>query len=578
MKVLILMALAAAAAFAQAPPGVIPVSTSPVGNPCFSPTPLQVTTPGGLLVTCQNGTSLASSNGGGSFPASLTPACTDGNGKVANCSSAVLPGSIGTAIPAGTALYGGTTVSPTQGLAGPNWSGQLWIAPSGYAPTEKLQMWGSLDGANWSPLTSPDGTIYTPPSGSVIDPSILQDSTGLYHMAYSACYVTCSSGATLTYFAIATSTDLIHWVWQQNVTGAATATAVYSPEWFTDTNDTIYIMWHDSAGNHYRTVTSMNTVITFSGVGDIGGVPSGCYDVFPYLYSGTYNLFCALSYTGTVNLTQYTSSTSPVSGYTSLQRLSSLGASMEGPAVVFDPSDSTFNLFFYDYGNVVWRVSQSTDMATWGASTVVGPSINHNTPILATMGGKLWSDIAKVFFANLANQGDSFALGYGAYAPAANSWAIGYNAALTQNDTNVGMLGNSSQQIRVPGTLYGTNSASFGSFFGQFVTSVGGHQSIGTSTGGYQAFGTGSRLCWSSTADFYGTCDNSFTRLGAGAMGVGTGAQGSIAGTVQAGVTASDPGCTTTAHIGKQWYNITTTTTVYQVCLNVAGTVGWVVK
>lgn len=51
-----------------------------------------------------------------------------------------------------------------------------------------------------------------------------------------------------------------------------------------------------------------------------------------------------------------------------------------------------------------------------------------------------------------------------------------------------------------------------------------------------------------------------------------------VQGTLQAGVTATDPGCTTTAHVGKQWFDITTTTTVYKVCLNVAGTLTWVAK
>lgn len=83
--------------------------------------------------------------------------------------------------------------------------------------------------------------------------------------------------------------------------------------------------------------------------------------------------------------------------------------------------------------------------------------------------------------------------------------------------------------------------------------------------------------CWDPGAPFANNPDVCFSRLASGAMGVGV-SQGSITGTIQSGVTATDPGCTTTANIGKQWFNITTTTTVYQVCLNVAGTVGWVVK
>ena len=48
--------------------------------------------------------------------------------------------------------------------------------------------------------------------------------------------------------------------------------------------------------------------------------------------------------------------------------------------------------------------------------------------------------------------------------------------------------------------------------------------------------------------------------------------------TIQSGAVATDPGCTTTADVGKLWFNTTTTTTVMNVCLNVAGSLTWVVK
>jgi hypothetical protein len=87
-------------------------------------------------------------------------------------------------------------------------------------------------------------------------------------------------------------------------------------------------------------------------------------------------------------------------------------------------------------------------------------------------------------------------------------------------------------------------------------------------------FGFGAQAVYAGT----GTLDSGFSRLAPGAVAMGNGTPGDKTGTLQAGVTATDPGCTTTAHIGKQWFNTTTTTTVYQVCLDVAGTVGWVVK
>lgn len=38
---------------------------------------------------------------------------------------------------------------------------------------------------------------------------------------------------------------------------------------------------------------------------------------------------------------------------------------------------------------------------------------------------------------------------------------------------------------------------------------------------------------------------------------------------------STDPGCTATGHIGKRWFDNTTNTTVFKVCVATAGTVGW---
>lgn len=84
--------------------------------------------------------------------------------------------------------------------------------------------------------------------------------------------------------------------------------------------------------------------------------------------------------------------------------------------------------------------------------------------------------------------------------------------------------------------------------------------------------------CWTSGGDPSASCDAGFTRLAAGAMGVGNGTAADFSVTLQSGVTTADPGCTTTAHVGKLWFNTTTTTTVLKVCMNVAGTLTWVTK
>ena len=83
---------------------------------------------------------------------------------------------------------------------------------------------------------------------------------------------------------------------------------------------------------------------------------------------------------------------------------------------------------------------------------------------------------------------------------------------------------------------------------------------------------------WVSGTNTAVTPDTAFSRLAAKAVGLGNGTALDVSATLQAGVTATDPGCTTTGHVGKQWFDITTTTTIYKVCLNVAGTLTWVTK
>lgn len=90
--------------------------------------------------------------------------------------------------------------------------------------------------------------------------------------------------------------------------------------------------------------------------------------------------------------------------------------------------------------------------------------------------------------------------------------------------------------------------------------------------------GSSDFLGFSSTGNWYDTKDVSIRRIGAKAIAFGGGGASGIDATIQSGVTATDPGCTTTANIGKLWFDITTTTTAFKVCMNVAGTVGWVTK
>lgn len=102
---------------------------------------------------------------------------------------------------------------------------------------------------------------------------------------------------------------------------------------------------------------------------------------------------------------------------------------------------------------------------------------------------------------------------------------------------------------------------------------VGGSTSFAAQIGSAGVFGVNPNPSADGTSP-----DVGWTRGGPGSWLAGFGTFGDMTATVQAGVTATDPGCTTTAHLGKLWFDITTTTTVLKACMNIAGTPTWVTK
>jgi len=67
----------------------------------------------------------------------------------------------------------------------------------------------------------------------------------------------------------------------------------------------------------------------------------------------------------------------------------------------------------------------------------------------------------------------------------------------------------------------------------------------------------------------------SLANCGGGGWCAGNGSGSDYSATLQSGVVSSDPGCTSSSHIGKLWFNVSTSTTVFKVCTNNGGTVGW---
>jgi hypothetical protein len=146
------------------------------------------------------------------------------------------------------------------------------------------------------------------------------------------------------------------------------------------------------------------------------------------------------------------------------------------------------------------------------------------------------------------------------------------------------------------------SSAAGGMTFGDDITTSserGIYWSAGTGVGGYGIFRpAGSwngafqqlNIAWATgvVIDPGNASSASYIQIPRGGINIGTASAppanglqvsgNAIVGQLQVNPVTADPGCTTTAHIGKIWFDNTTTTTVIKACLNVAGTMTWVAK
>ncbi len=95
-----------------------------------------------------------------------------------------------------------------------------------------MYVYQSTDGLNFNKIAGP---AYTPPTGLVRDPSIMHYSDGLYYVTYTTNW----TGHTI---GIASSSDLLHWTFLENITLPASVYETWAPEWFKDPNGSINII------------------------------------------------------------------------------------------------------------------------------------------------------------------------------------------------------------------------------------------------------------------------------------------------------------------------------------------------
>ena len=259
-----------------------------------------------------------------------------------NGTSASFSGNVaaGAPLPTGTVGLGGTSIDPVNGISGPNYPGYLWIAPSSSGYNNQLQLWGSYDFNNWTPLTPPDAasTIYTDPTyGQTIDWNFIQDSTGTWYGAYSVCfpqgaatpgYTTCPTS--MNFLGVASTPNLVNgYQFVGYVTDTrGTASFDYTPRWFCDnagwrpsapcpSGSQLYYTWSGSPSPdpQYVPITSLNPFV-YGTQATIGGLSSCTLDANIWHDANGYHAECsAPGGGGNIYITQF-KSTSPMSGYT----------------------------------------------------------------------------------------------------------------------------------------------------------------------------------------------------------------------------------------------------------------------
>ena len=237
------------------------------------------------------------------------------------------------------------------------------------AADEKLWIYTSSNGTSFNLLSN---TGFGGPTGVLRDPSIMKHSDGKYYVAYTVQSWTTSS----TYFAIASSTNLINWTNIATVnSGIANTQFTWAPEWYIEggTVRLIVSINQTTCSNCFKPYifTATNSALTsWSGPVDMG-IPTNHIDSFVVKSGSTYHLF-AKDETG--KWIQHATSSSLTGGWSSF---TNLWQYYEAPAVV-QMDNGTWRIYIDKYtAGGIWTAT-SSDLNTWSSLSLAGP-YRHGT-------------------------------------------------------------------------------------------------------------------------------------------------------------------------------------------------------
>jgi hypothetical protein len=237
------------------------------------------------------------------------------------------------------------------------------------AADEKLWIYTSSNATSFSLLSN---TGFGGPTGVLRDPSIMKHSDGKYYVAFTVQSWTTAS----TYFAIASSTNLINWT---NVTtvnsGIANTKFTWAPEWYIE-GSTVKIIANigTTAGGDFKPYiyTAQNSALTSWSGPTAMGIGANHIDAMVVKSGSTYHVFMKDENSKFIQHATASSLTGPWSSPTNL-----FTSGYEAPDVA-QMDDGTWRIYIDKYtAGGIWTAT-STNLSSWSGLSLVG-AYRHGT-------------------------------------------------------------------------------------------------------------------------------------------------------------------------------------------------------
>lgn len=230
-----------------------------------------------------------------------------------------------------------------------------------------MYVYQSNDGLNFSQIAGP---AYTPPTGLVRDPSIMRYNDGLYYVTYTTNW----TGHTI---GIASSSDLLHWTFLENITLPSTVYETWAPEWFKDPNGSINIIVNLNSTNAGDSnfipnkITALNSSLTsWSSPTPLVGLAPNYIDTFVVKIGNTYHAFVKNE---TTKYIEHATASNLAGPYTFVGTgdWAGWGSYVEGPAL-YQLDNGTWRIIMDGYGDGHYWYSDSSDnFQTWTPKQLV---------------------------------------------------------------------------------------------------------------------------------------------------------------------------------------------------------------